>query len=70
MSRFIHYISVHLYYEFFRILSAKRSLYASSLQVSFVFMYILLGDVLMCLINVIAYGNSHSETNGNPAPQN
>ena len=40
---------------FFRISRAKRSLYVSGLQVSFVFMYtsILLGDMLMCLICVI-----------------
>jgi hypothetical protein len=38
---------------FSRILSTKRSLHVSSLQVSFVFMHILLGDMLMCLINVI-----------------
>jgi hypothetical protein len=31
----------------------KRSQYVSNLQVSFVFMHILLGDMLMCLINVI-----------------
>jgi hypothetical protein len=50
ICRFIHYISM---IWFFRISSAKRSLYVSNLQVSFVFMYILLEDMLMCLINVI-----------------
>jgi hypothetical protein len=50
MCRFIHHISV---IWIFRISSAKRSQYVSSLQVSFAFMHTVIGDMLMCLINVI-----------------
>jgi hypothetical protein len=48
----IDYCSLFLSFDF-RISSAERSLWASILHVSKVFMHTLLGDMLMCLIYVI-----------------
>jgi hypothetical protein len=63
--------NIFLQYEFFRISSTKKLLYVSNLHVSFVFLNILLGDMLMCLIHVmndfLLTVYSHIQTNENPA---